>query len=204
MNLLRRKKWRKKCKIWFKKSVPASSVFYRIATNYQQWHVVYAKKQDGFYSPYLEKVQIFTVSYNLAQRNISLSGDVEKNPGPVSKDVASSSDVGLGSLFNCRLHRHGLRALDIGRQGDCLFRTIAFQLHSGANYHSEIRAERFIEFVEDMAWSDYISNMSMQGTWGDNVIMQAIADTLNLRIHIVESIERFSEITLVEGLNVTL
>lgn len=33
--------------------------------------------------------------------------------------------------------------------------------------------------------------------------MQAIADTLNLRIQIVESSERFSEITLVEGLNVT-
>jgi len=38
----------------------------------------------------------------------------------------------------------------------------------------------------------------MQGTWGDNVIMQAIADTLNLRIHIVESSECFSEITLIE------
>lgn len=116
-------------------------------------------------------------------------GDVEKNPSPVSKDVASSSDVGLGSLFNCRLHRHGLRALDVGGQGDWLFRTIAFQLHSDTNYHSEIRTagvrylrenpERFIEFVEDMAWSDYILNMSMQGTWGDNVIMQAVAEFKN-------------------------
>jgi len=44
----------------------------------------------------LRKLKYFTVSYNLAQRNV-LSGDVEKNPGPVSKDVASSSDVGLGS-----------------------------------------------------------------------------------------------------------
>jgi len=97
------------------------------------------------------------------------STDVEKNPGPVSKDVASSSDVGLGSLFNCRLRRHGLRALDVGGQGDCLFRTIAFQLHLDTNCHYEIRTagvqylcanpEQFIEFVEGMAWSDYTLNM---------------------------------------------
>lgn len=60
MNSLRHKKWRKKCKIWLKKPVPASSVLYRIATNYQQWHVAYAKKQDVFYlSHYFEKAQIF-------------------------------------------------------------------------------------------------------------------------------------------------
>ena len=42
-------------------------------------------------------------------------------------------------MFYCRLHRHGLRALDVGEHGDCLFTTIIFQLHSHANSHSEIR-----------------------------------------------------------------
>ena len=42
-------------------------------------------------------------------------------------------------MFYCRLHRHGLRALNVGGHGDCLFTTITFQLHSHANYHSEIR-----------------------------------------------------------------
>ena len=42
-------------------------------------------------------------------------------------------------MFYCRLHRHGLRALNVGGHGDCSFTTITFQLHSHANYHSEIR-----------------------------------------------------------------
>ena len=42
-------------------------------------------------------------------------------------------------MVYCRLHRHGLRALDVGGHGDCLFTTITFQLQSHANYPSEIR-----------------------------------------------------------------
>ena len=43
--------------------------------------------------------------------------------------------------------------------------------------------------------------MSVQGTWADHIIMQAIADTLNLKIHIVESSESFADTTLVEPPN---
>lgn len=38
-------------------------------------------------------------------------------------------------------------------------------------------------------------------TWADNIIIQAIADTMNLKIYIVESNENFAQITLVEPLN---
>ena len=37
--------------------------------------------------------------------------------------------------------------------------------------------------------------MSMQGTWADHIVIQAIADTLNLKIHFVESSENFADIT---------
>ena len=43
--------------------------------------------------------------------------------------------------------------------------------------------------------------MSMQGTWAGNMITQAVADTLNLKIYIGESDENFMEITLVEPAN---
>ena len=42
----------------------------------------------------------------------------------------------------------------------------------------------------------------MQGTWADNIIIQAVADAMNLIIHIVESNENFIEITVVEAANV--
>lgn len=41
----------------------------------------------------------------------------------------------------------------------------------------------------------------MQGTWAGNMITQAVADTLNLKIYIGESDENFMEITLVEPAN---
>ena len=43
--------------------------------------------------------------------------------------------------------------------------------------------------------------MSMQGTWADHIVTQAVVDSLNLRIHIVESNANFSDLTLVEPMN---
>lgn len=42
----------------------------------------------------------------------------------------------------------------------------------------------------------------MQGTWADNIMIQAVADAMNLMIHIIESNENFIEITVVETANV--
>ena len=33
-----------------------------------------------------------------------------------------------------------------------------------------------------MTWHEYITDMSMEGSWGDRTIMQAIAETMNVRI----------------------
>ena len=40
--------------------------------------------------------------------------------------------------------------------------------------------------------------MSLQGSWCEAIIVQAIAESQNLRIHIVESNENFSDTTLIE------
>lgn len=120
--------------------------------------------------------------------------------------------IGSDSLLNERLGRLGLRQLDVRRMGNCLVKAIAHQLYNNTICHFKIRRlgvqylrdnpDQFIESVTDKLWSQYLSSMSVQGTWGDHII-QAIADAMDLKIHIVESSENFSEITLVEGLNVS-
>lgn len=45
--------------------------------------------------------------------------------------------------------------------------------------------------------------MSLEGTWADHIIIQAVADTLNLRIHIIESSDNFRDMSLVEAVNTT-
>lgn len=41
--------------------------------------------------------------------------------------------------------------------------------------------------------------MSWPGTWADHIIIQAVAESINLRIHIIESNPNFTEITLDEA-----
>ena len=40
----------------------------------------------------------------------------------------------------------------------------------------------------------------MQGTWPDGIIIQAVADNLNLKIHITESLPNLAEFTVVKQL----
>ena len=61
--------------------------------------------------------------------------------------------------------------------------------------------ERFIESNTENSWMQYLTNMAMQGTWCDGLIIQAVADSLNLQIYIVESNENFAESTIINPVN---
>ena len=94
---------------------------------------------------------------------------------------------------------------------DCFFKAVSHQLYGDPSHHLEIRArgiqylrdnpERFIESNVETSWLEFLSNMSMQGTWAHHIIIQAVADVMNLRLHIIESNENFSDMTLVEPSN---
>ena len=47
--------------------------------------------------------------------------------------------------------------------------------------------ERFIGSNTENSWLRYLNNMCIQGTWADALIIQAVADALNVTIQIVES-----------------
>ena len=72
---------------------------------------------------------------------------------------------------------------------------------SGVHYQKNY-PERFKEINSIYgSWLEYLSNMSMQGTWADHVIIQTVADALQINIHIIESTENFAEVTLIEATN---
>ena len=148
---------------------------------------------------------------------IRLGNDVETNPGPLflmesSETVKSNNmpseinqtcDSPSMSMLVCRLAQLGLRPLDVGGAGDCFFRAVSHQLYGTAAHHLEVRAvgiehlryhpESFIESNIEYSWLEYLNNMSRQGTWCDNLIIQAVADALNCTINITESAENFAE-----------
>lgn len=161
-------------------------------------------------------------TYCVSHRVISLSGDVEENPGPSNQCSATntcnlaayrSSMVNSVSLLETRLSELNRTAVDVGGGGDCFFRAVSHQLYGNPNNHSHIRSlgvqyllqnpEQFIESNTDHSWQDYLSIMSCQGTWADAIIIQAVANCLNLSIHIAESIETFAPVTVVQAVNVT-
>ena len=103
-----------------------------------------------------------------------------------------------------------MRPLDVGGEGDCFFRAISHQLYGDSNHHLDIRIagvnylrenpERFIESNIESSWMQYLANMSTPGTWCDNLVIQAVADILNLKIHIIESDENFALFNIIEPL----
>ena len=154
--------------------------------------------------------------------SFKLSTDVEKNPGPTQRNTDShetiikpvmqsdSSIMQLVSpviLMRSRLYELGLQAKDVGGAGDCFFRSVSHQLYGNSNDHMQVRIagvqymrdhpERFVESNTDNSWLRYLNDMCIQGTWSDALIVQAVADALNVVIHIVESNPGFSPITTV-------
>ena len=57
--------------------------------------------------------------------------------------------------------------------------------------------ERFIESNTENLRLRYLNNMSIQGTWADALIIQAVADALKVTIQIIKSNRGFAPLTTV-------
>ena len=144
-----------------------------------------------------------------------MSGDIELNPGPVQNN--SENKLPSNVVLEQRLKCFQLKPFDVGGGGggggDCFFRAVSHQLYGDPDQHYEIRAagiaymrdnpERFIESNTEISWLEYLNNMSMQGTWCDNMIIQAVADQLKLKIIIAETHEGFQEYSIIQPVSLT-
>ena len=93
-------------------------------------------------------------------------------------------------LLSFRLCQLGLRPLDVGGAGDCFFRAVSHQLYSDPSHHWYVRQagihylrenpERFIESNTQNSWNEYLTNMSLQGSWCNVIIVQEVAESQNL------------------------
>ena len=115
------------------------------------------------------------------------------------------SDISSENLMQSRLGELGLQSIDVDGAGDCFVRSVSHQLYGNSNHHMHIRtpgvqfmrdnSERFIESNTENSWLRYLNNMCIQGTWADALIIQAVADALNVTIQIVESNQGFAPLT---------
>ena len=131
-----------------------------------------------------------------------MCGDIELNPGPLNTSYMS--------VLITRLARIGRKPVNIVGDGNCFFRSVSHQLYGIEDRHPQIRAlaiqhlinnpEHFVEYNTDQSWLQYLRNMSALGTWADHIIIQAVANTNNLRINITESSPNLSEATTVSSI----
>ncbi|KAL9956871.1 hypothetical protein ACROYT_G038421 [Oculina patagonica] len=165
----------------------------------------------------LKKLQCYCVQILwVAHRTISLSGDVEKNPGPsaqtnIDKNDSCAISVNSVSLLESRLAEFGRIPVNVLGDGNCFFRAVSCQLHNTPDNHFYIRClgiqhlvhhpELYIESNFEHSWQNYVNNMARQGTLADNIIIQAVANSLNVTINIIESNVNFSPITVVHPVN---
>ena len=103
--------------------------------------------------------------------------------------------------------RIGRKPVNTIGDGNCFFRSVSHQLYGTEDCHPQIRAlaiqhlincpEHFVEYNTHQSWLQYLQSMSRLGTWADHIIIQAVANSNNLRIDITESEPSFSESTTV-------
>ena len=149
INLLKKKKSRDKFKKMVLKYVPVSSILYKVATYFNHWKMKCIRKENSFYSSHFYAFKVKGERYSVAKCKVSLSGDVELNPGPMFGNTFETiSFTNQNFVLRYRKLRHGLQPLDVGGEGDCLFKLISHQLYGDSNHHAEIRATA-VRFLSD-------------------------------------------------------
>ena len=119
---------------------------------------------------------------HLSHRVISLSGEVEENPGPSNQCSKNTQLATQGTsasnsipLLETRLSELNRIALDVGGGGDCFFQAVTHQLNGNPDNHFHVHnlgiqylmhnPEQFIESNTEHSWQAYLSNLSCQGNF---------------------------------------
>ena len=134
-----------------------------------------------------------------------------KLSGGMYSDNADNNNLPWDNLVN-KLALIGRLPFDCRSScGDCFFASMGHGLYNNADLHFHIRnvgithminnPELYIESLANVSWDHYIQEMSKQGTWCDNVIIQAVANALSCIIHITDSNPNTINATIITPLN---
>ena len=206
-----------------KDSLPNTSFICNLCTNYKTWYFWY--NSDAFYSKYVffmkkqkYKTQQKCCSCRQTCNCVFVLGSNSSSQGNTFYHINEHSSLKGGmyaavthdSPWNRLTERLALINLlphDVCGSGDCFFKAVSHQLYSTAELHFEVRMagighlnnhpELYIESIANDKWRNYVKQMSQQGTWCDNIIIQATANAFNCVIHITESNIRSPEGTII-------
>ena len=89
------------------------------------------------------------------------------------------------SRISCQPHSHGLSSFRPGETLGTRLKSCLFLLFSSV----QSDGTKLFNFVHGcQSWSDYLTKMSADGTWGDHVILHAVANCYEICIHVISSL----------------
>ncbi|XP_066297271.1 malignant fibrous histiocytoma-amplified sequence 1 homolog [Branchiostoma lanceolatum] len=103
---------------------------------------------------------------------------------------------------------------EVPGDGNCMFHAVSDQiLHTEGRHITHLqlreqavghlrrnprnaRGDHLSDFISNQTWEEYLETMSRDGTWGDHVVLQAMADMLARDVIIVSSVEADNYVTI--------
>ena len=103
-------------------------------------------------------------------------------------------------LLDLRLERLGLGRARVLGDGNCLFRSFAYEAWGDESLHATCRRvacysiwdrrdEFKVYFDGDRAFERYLRDMRRDRSWGDELVIKALSDALDVNVHLVSSEE---------------
>jgi hypothetical protein len=103
-------------------------------------------------------------------------------------------------VLHARLGLLGMRMITIAGDGNCQFRAVSLQLYGSEAHHALVR-HRALEYIRERraefacfyagvaAFERYLTLMSRDRSWGDELTLRAITNAFGVSIHVVTSTE---------------
>lgn len=132
--------------------------------------------------------------------DISFASNSVLNESSISatSDGKDATEITPAARLAQRLDDCALRMETVGDDGNCLFRAAAHQLHGNQEDHTRVR-ERAVASLRDRAdelqeffgskqdFEEYLNHMAMDRTWGDELVLCAVAESYHCIVHVVTS-----------------
>ena len=127
--------------------------------------------------------------------------------------VQNSSCMENRDLLSERLQQFGLVPIDVGGAGDCFFRAFSHQYFDTPDLHRRVRLlgithmseypEVYFESLtaQGYQWEAYLGQLSNAGTWADNIIIQAVSNSLSVVICIIHAFTSSSQPIIIYPVN---
>lgn len=133
--------------------------------------------------------------------------DMDKMVGDIKECACVNGSVGQGNIqvngrgcygLEGRLDSFGMCMKEMKGDGNCQFRSLAFNLFGDQDHHAMTRkaavahmrkhANFFGSLFEDVAeFNAYLSDMARARTWGDELTLRACIEAYNCEAHIITS-----------------